>query len=99
MLPHWVIQLVAEVEHHEDVHPKAEECLQGALDKVPAEVRSFAVGWRSATALERMTIEQEVRDAICREEGHSEAEPTQTALAGRCVRCGETRTKPREVPT
>lgn len=97
-LPHWVIELVAEVAYYEDVHAKAEECLHVALAKVPAEVRSFASGWRSAASKERSEVEQEVRDAICREEGHSEIVSAQPGLFGRCVRCYAPRSEPSEVP-
>lgn len=45
MLPHWVIQLVADIEYHEDVHSKDGECVKEALDKVPSEIRHYAAGW------------------------------------------------------
>lgn len=100
MLPSWVIQFVGDIEYHEDVHRKGEECVKDALDKVPAEVRSYAAGHRSATAAERDEIEQQVRVEICRVEGCKLIENTalgQLERTFRCTRCGETRTKPREV--
>ena len=99
MLPLWVIQFVGDIEYHEDVHRKGEECVKDALDRVPAQVRSYAAGHRSATAPERDEIEQQVRVKICREEGCKLIENTglgEVERSFRCNRCGESRTKPQE---
>lgn len=90
--------MVAAVEYHEEVHRRGEECVQGVLDQVPAEVRQFATGWRSATDPD---IEQKVRRQVCLEEGCNLIENTglgELERSFRCSRCGETRKQPREEP-
>lgn len=49
--PNWLLQLVAAVEHYEDIHSKVEEgeeCFAGALEVVPDSVRSMARGYAQA---------------------------------------------------
>ena len=52
--PTWALELVAALEVHEGVHPRAglpdagddeHVCAKAILDRVPAEVRTFAAGW------------------------------------------------------
>ena len=59
-LPPWVIQLVAGLARYEDEHPtlyaqfagstewQKADCPGALLESVPAEVRTFAAGWRAA---------------------------------------------------
>jgi hypothetical protein len=41
-LPRWVWDLLADLLRHEDVHGYTEQCLTGALERVPADVRMVA---------------------------------------------------------
>jgi len=47
--PDWAWDLLFAVQEFEDVHPKADECLSGALEAVPNDVRIFAAGMREGT--------------------------------------------------
>lgn len=68
--PRWVIELIAAIEAHEEVHPKgykhpgatddASGCLFGILTKIPPEARAYATGWADgyAAAQQERTEEQ-----------------------------------------
>lgn len=89
MLPHWVIQLVADVEYYESVHGKGEGCIKQALDNIPDEARQYALGWREA--LVRVCIQEGHKDSPWSPSG---ADATEQWF--RCVRCGEESTQPFE---
>jgi hypothetical protein len=61
-LPAWVLDLVAELEQHEEEHPAQEthpaaRCVWEILSKVPGEVRAYAAG--RAAGLRRRELRPE----------------------------------------